>query len=247
VHGALQPLAYCVLESGNMALLRLASNSPRRRQLLSLTGIPFTVNAVEIDERPLQGEAAADYVLRLAQDKARAALESAPVGEILLTADTTVADGRRILGKPVDAADARDMLLSLRGRVHTVYTAIGLADSGTGKLVSERCATQVWMREYTDTEIEEYIASGDPFDKAGAYAIQNEAFHPVERIDGCYACVMGLPICHVVRALKGFGIQPASDVATACPEHLAMNIPCPVTRQIFAGQPGIDPFTGRQD
>jgi septum formation protein len=236
-----------MLESGNMALLKLASNSPRRRQLLSLTGIPFTVHPVDIDERFRPGEAPAEYVLRLAQSKAQAALENARPGEILLTADTTVADGQRILGKPGNAAEAREMLHSLRGREHAVYTAIGVADPGTGKLVSDLCTTQVWMRDTTDAEIEDYIASGDPFDKAGAYAIQNQAFHPVERIEGCYACVMGLPVCHVVRVLAGFGMLPTNDVAAACPEHLATNSPCPITRMILNNQPGQESFKRSQD
>ncbi|MBE0699896.1 MAG: septum formation protein Maf [Anaerolineaceae bacterium] len=230
-----------------MALLRLASNSPRRRQLLSLTGIPFTVHPVDIDECFHTGESPAEYVLRLARTKARAALETVQTGEILLAADTTVADGQRILGKPADAADARDMLRSLRGRDHAVYTAIGVADPGTGRLVSELCATQVWMRNTTDAEIEDYIASGDPFDKAGAYAIQNQAFHPVERIEGCYACVMGLPVCHVVRVLEGFGIRPTYDVAATCPEHLALNSPCPVTRIILGNRPGMEKIQSNQD
>ena len=222
-----------VLESGYMALLRLASNSPRRRQLLSLTGIPFTVHPVDIDERSLQGEAPPDYVLRLAQNKARAALEHAHPGEVILTADTTVADGARVLGKPSSPAEAREMLLSLRGRAHAVYTAIGVADPSTGRLLTDLCATTVWMREYSNAELEAYIASGDPFDKAGAYAIQNQAFHPVERIEGCYACVVGLPVCHVLRVLQGFGLQPTIAVAAACPEYLAINSPCLLTAKIL--------------
>lgn len=222
-----------MLESGLMAPLRLASNSPRRRQLLSLTGIPFTVHPVDIDERPLPGEAPSDYVLRLAQDKARAALGEARPGEIILTADTTVADGDRILGKPSDPAEAREMLLSLGGRAHAVFTAIGVSDSSTGRLLVDLCSTTVWMRAYTPVEIEDYIASGDPFDKAGAYAIQNQVFRPVERIEGCYACVMGLPVCHVLRALREFGLHSASDIANTCPQYLEIDSPCPLTSRIL--------------
>jgi MAF protein len=237
-----------------MALLRLASNSPRRRQLLSLTGIPFSVHPVDIDERSLPGEKPVDYVLRLAEEKARAALQDArsslqddPVSEIILTADTTVADGDQILGKPTGPADAREMLAGLRGRAHMVYTAIGIASSSSRRILTDLCATRVWMREYTDAEIDAYVASGDPFDKAGAYAIQHAEFHPVERIEGCYACVMGLPVCHVLRALGQFGLQPgdfASDesaagsisvgkIADACPEYLTLNSPCPAIESIL--------------
>ncbi len=222
-----------MLESGDMALLRLASNSPRRRQLLSLTGIPFSVHPVDIDERCLSGEAPSDYVLRLAKEKARAALRDTGSGAIVLTADTTVADGNQILGKPAGPDDARGILVSLRGRAHMVYTAIGIADATSREIVTDLCGTQVWMRDYTDAEIETYVASGDPFDKAGAYAIQHAAFHPVERIEGCYACVMGLPVCHVVRALGRFGLQPSGDIAADCPQFLTLNTPCPAIEAIL--------------
>lgn len=237
-----------MLESGGMTpKLVLASNSPRRRQLLALTGWSFSVRPVDIDESPLPGEPPAAYVLRLADSKARAAGALAGPGEIILTADTTVADGDRILGKPVNAAEARAMLRALRGRAHTVYTAIGvcLPASGTEapNITTDLCATQVWMRSYTDADVEAYIASGDPFDKAGGYAIQSETFRPVERIEGCYACVVGLPVCHVVRALAGAGMQPpAADVAAACARELTPGSPCPALEDIFraslSGEPG---------
>lgn len=224
--------------------ITLASNSPRRRQLLALTGWAFTVRAVEIDEQPLPGEPPRDYVLRLAQHKALASESLAGEKEIILTADTTVADGMRILGKPAGAEEAREMLLSLRGREHTVFTAIGvLGMPGTqhpasGRLLIDLCAARVWMRAYSDAEIEAYIASGDPFDKAGAYAIQNQAFHPVERIEGCYACIVGLPVCHVIRALEQFGLQPPAVVPAACPAQLEEDTPCQVYEEILRGQGG---------
>jgi MAF protein len=223
--------------------LILASNSPRRRHLLALTGWAFSVRPVDIDERPLPDEPPAEYVLRLAASKARAAGAQASPGDILLTADTTVADGPHILGKPEDASEARAMLRSLRGRAHMVYTAIGVFHAGaageTPSVRTDLCATRVWMRDYSDAEIEVYIASGDPFDKAGGYAIQNETFQPVERIEGCYACVVGLPVCHVVRALSPYGLQPAADVAAACAHELAPDSPCPVFEEIYrASQSG---------
>lgn len=219
--------------------LLLASNSPRRRELLALTGWTFTVRPVDINEDPLPGEDPAKYVLRLAESKARAAAHYAEPGQLILAADTTVVDGLLILGKPADAAEARQMLRSLRGRAHVVYTAIGVSDpsadhpDGSEHLVVDLCETRVWMRDYSDAEIEAYIASGDPFDKAGAYAIQNAAFHPVERIEGCYACVVGLPVCHVVKAVAAFGLTPSQDITQSCPKHLKMDTPCPVYEKIL--------------
>jgi septum formation protein len=222
-----------------MALeLLLASNSPRRRELLALTGWPFAVCPVDIDESPLPGEHPADYVSRLAREKATAAGQTAQAGQIILAADTTVADDRAILGKPGSAGEARAMLRSLRGREHTVYTAIGVLEAESGQLVTDLCQTAVKMRSYTDEEIEAYIASGDPFDKAGAYAIQHPGFHPVESIRGCYACVVGLPVCHVVRAARQFGLEPESDLSSACPDQLKMDTPCPVLESILRANGG---------
>ncbi len=243
-------------------MLILASNSPRRRQLLALTGWTFSVQPVDIDENPHPGELPPDYVLRLAETKALAAGKQALPGQVVLAADTTVADENRILGKPESAAEARDMLRSLRGRAHTVYTALGVlripGASGTPRgseasyrgttsipineelpsLITDVCATRVWMRSYTDEEIDAYIASGDPFDKAGAYAIQNTDFQPVERIEGCYACVVGLPVCYAVRMLARFGLTPPEAVTAACAAHLAMDTPCPVYEALLKIESG---------
>lgn len=230
-----------VIESERMTpTLVLASNSPRRKQLLAITGWTFGVRPVDVDESPFAGEAPDLYVLRLARMKAQAAALNE--GEVILTADTTVADGTKILGKPADADEARAMLRDLRGRRHTVYTAIGvrgsLADArADGDIVTDLCAAQVWMRDYSDAEIEAYIASGDPFDKAGAYAIQHADFHPAERVEGCYACVMGLPVCHVVRALEQYGLAPlpagSASLENTCPEQLAIDSPCPAFEEIL--------------
>jgi MAF protein len=217
--------------------LILASNSPRRRQLLALTGWAFTVRPVDIDERPLPGEHPADYVHRLAESKARTAAEQALPGEVILAADTTVADGRTILGKPSDAAEARQMLSSLAGRDHSVFTAIGISDAKSQHTLVDVCQTRVWMRGYSAEEIEAYIASGDPFDKAGAYAIQHPGFQPVERIEGCYACVVGLPLCRVVRAMTAFDLPPAEGVTAACTASLETHAPCPVYESILRISP----------
>lgn len=223
-------------------LLRLASNSPRRKQLLALTGIPFSVCPADIDESALPGELPAEYVLRLAINKAHTAALAvqqegqSSQGVLILAADTTVADGSRILGKPAGALEAEEMLLSLRGRDHFVYTAICVVDPVDGRQEAELSATRVWMRDYTNEEIASYIASGDPFDKAGAYAIQNADFHPVERIEGCFATVMGLPVCQVVRTLQAFGVRPSRSVSAACQEFLELGQPCLVYQQVLAGQ-----------
>jgi MAF protein len=227
------------------APLRLASGSPRRRELLDLIGLPFERTAVEIDETPQPGETAAAYTARLSQQKARAALTRAPTGPaLILAADTTVADGDEILGKPADADEARSMLRRLRGRSHQVYTAITLLDSATGRSVTDVAITDVPMRAYSDVEIEDYIASGDPFDKAGSYAIQHPQFRPVAELSGCYANVVGLPLCHLVRALRMFGVELAADVPLRCQQHHRYD--CDVTDQILAGDPSGPEETGAE-
>lgn len=206
--------------------------------MLALTGWTFNIRPVDIDETPLPGEPPQEYVLRLAERKALSAGQYAEVGQVVLAADTTVADGNQILGKPADAAEAREMLQSLRGRDHMVYTGIGLSTPETGELLTDLCATRVWMRNYSDEEIQAYIDSGDPFDKAGAYAIQNTAFHPVERIEGCYPCVVGLPVCRVTRGLALFGLTPPENIAADCMAHLELVTPCAVYNKLIFDETG---------
>ncbi len=171
--------------------LLLASTSPRRRALMGRLGWPCRFTSADLDESPLPGEPPAEYVRRLAHSKALAAAAQALPAEIVLAADTTVADGSQILGKPRHAAEARDMLLQLRGRTHQVLTAIAMLDPHRAVLEMDLCISSVPMRNYSDEEITAYIASGDPLDKAGAYAIQNGVFRPVAAFSGCYACVVG--------------------------------------------------------
>ncbi len=213
--------------------LLLASNSPRRRQLLALTGREFLTRPASIDETPLPGEDPGEYVLRLAQGKAAAAAQMGTHARWVLGADTTVALEGRILGKPADAEEAREMLDFLRGRAHTVFTALALCDAADGRLHSQLCASSVPMRNYTRAEIEAYVASGDPLDKAGAYAIQHAGFHPVEQFAGCFASVMGLPLCHLERTLRSLGDPSPADVPAACQADL--NYTCPVFRAILDG------------
>ncbi len=194
----------------------------------------FTVSVSNVDETQRPGEAPGDYVLRLAEDKARAAALHATPGEIVVAADTTVVDGDSLLGKPADAAEATAMLKQLRGRKHQVYTGIAMLESSSGRLLKDLCVTNVPMREYSDAEIARYVESGDPLDKAGAYAIQHEEFHPVARLSGCYASVMGLPLCHLLRLLEQLGLPLDPNVPAGCQKYL--NYPCPVSVAILRGE-----------
>ena len=190
----------------------LASSSPRRQQLLAELGIQFRVIKPEIDETQQPHEAPHAYVQRLSREKAEAVAGTLQDDVTILSADTVVilsadtigieADGA-ILGKPVDAHDARQMLQRLRERPHQVCTAFTLLQNG--QVTTYMDCTTVTMRPYTDAEIDDYIATGDPFDKAGSYAIQHEGFHPVADIEGSYTNVMGLPMELLREALTTLG------------------------------------------
>jgi septum formation protein len=178
--------------------LVLASASPRRRELLRLLNYPFETLSTNVDEAPEPGERARAMVERLSRAKAQAARRQRPAA-VILALDTDVELDGTILGKPIDAANARAMLEALRGRAHSVYSAFTLA-ADTG-LETRLVHTRVWMRQYSDAEIEAYVASGDPLDKAASYAVQHLSFRPVERVEGCFANVMGLPLCQLYHAL----------------------------------------------
>lgn len=215
-------------------VLTLASQSPRRRQMLAWTGLEHTVHPADLDESRLPEESPCEYVARLAAAKARVtALQTGSAG-LILAADTIVADGDTLLGKPANAQEAREMLLRLRGRTHQVYTALALLEADTQKLYEDRCVSQVNMRDYSTEEIETYIMSGDPMDKAGGYAIQNGSFHPVVNFQGCFASVMGLPLCHLVRTLKKIGVIPPLNVPQTCQAQLGYD--CPISTAILNGE-----------
>ena len=218
----------------NHPLLVLASNSPRRRELLALGGWMFHTQPANVDEGLLPGEAPDAYVLRLAVSKARTYAASAHKDLTILAADTAVVEGSTILGKPKDMAEAEEMLKTLRGHSHKVFTGIAVLRVADGLLVTDLCVTEVPMRFYRDDEIEAYIATGDPLDKAGAYAIQNAGFHPVESLHGCYASVMGLPLCHLTRSLGRLDISPKTDVAVECQSHL--EYACPIFPAVLRGE-----------
>jgi septum formation protein len=182
--------------SAGATRLVLASASPRRRELLARLGLEFEVRPADADETPLAGETPEAMVLRLALAKARAA---ARPGEAALGADTVVAVDGVLLGKPADDADARRMLAALSGRAHEVWTGVAVVEvpSGAGGRRRERaraCRTEVVFRSLSAAEIDAYVASGEPRDKAGAYAIQGGAAAFVARVEGDFTNVVGLPL-----------------------------------------------------
>lgn len=179
--------------------LILASASPRRAQLLRNAGIAFTAHATRIPERRKRSESPGKLAERLAREKAQA-LRTRKPGSIVLGADTIVVIRGQVLGKPRDRRDARRMLRLLSGRSHQVTTAVCLAGPGFEDTRSE--TTRVTMRQLSEKEIRDYVASGEPMDKAGAYAIQGIASRFVSRIEGCYFNVVGLPVPLVYRMLR---------------------------------------------
>jgi len=219
------------VESTTPSLI-LASASPRRRELLALAGLPFEVTPAAVDETPQAAEPPEACARRLAREKAQVAAGRA-VMALVVAADTIVVDNGRILGKPADAAEARATLRALRGKTHLVMTAISVIDTASGGSLADLACTDVPMREYSDEEIEAYIATGDPFDKAGGYAIQHRGFRPVEALAGCYANVVGLPLCHLARTLRRLAVPLPRDVPQACQAHL--DYACPVYRGILEG------------
>jgi MAF protein len=190
---------------------------------------------VGVDESPAPGEPAVAMARRLGLAKARAAASSRP-GSLSLGADTVVVDGEDLLGKPADAAEVARMLAQLRGKNHQVITGLALIDGETGTEIVDVCETRVPMRNYNDDEVAAYIASGEPMDKAGAYGIQDNGFRPVavERLDGCYANVMGLPLCHLARSLRALHRHWPEDVPAVCQAHTGYL--CRVHRRILRGE-----------
>jgi septum formation protein len=179
-------------------VLILASASPRRHELLSAAGIPHTVQPTNVPELRRRGEPATEFVRRLAEEKARAALR--PPDDVVLGADTLVCLDHEVLGKPASDDDAARMLRLLSGRDHWVHTGICLV-SGS-RIITDLSSTKVSFALLTEDEVQEYTRSGEPRDKAGAYAIQGRASKFVRSIEGCYHNVVGLPVSLVYRHLK---------------------------------------------
>ena len=225
--------------------LVLASTSPRRREFMTILGVPFTAvspdQAVEVDETPLSEELPAQLVQRLSQRKALVVAQNLSCFPslieytqthhlIIIAADTVVALDNHILGKPQTPDEASEMLTSLRQQAHDVYSGLTIiyqppptAPHAQQKIVTLHHRSQVWMRPYTDAEIEDYVATASPLDKAGAYGIQDEGFAPVARLDGCFASVMGLPLAELADELRKLGV-PLPPTPTFCSPHIG--IPC---------------------
>lgn len=220
----------------------MASASPRRRQFISELGFAHTTAAADIDESPRPGEQAEPLAARLALGKAMAVANSLPAAQgpaLVIGADTVVALDGQLLGKPADTDEATRMLVALRGRVHQVHSGLAVVyvdtktellceattdaspDSVKNSVFPEPSqvivnTSHVTMRPYSDAEIAAYIATGDPLDKAGAYAIQHRGFDPVAQLDGCPSGVMGLPVADLLMLLTRFGVAVDCPVASLC-------------------------------
>lgn len=234
---------------------------------MALGNWKVTVSVSDVDERSQTGESPGEYVLRLAASKAQAAIAKAGTGQFIVAADTAVVDGEILLGKPKDSAAAVQMLQQLRGHTHKVFTGLALVkvdEAGLegeprrmtsngnhpdrNQLLLDLCVTDVPMWDYSDDDIRSYVQTGDPLDKAGAYAIQHPHFHPVVLprrgeavsaagfvgMSGCYASVMGLPLCHLIRLFRKIGVDPDGGLPAKCQAHL--DYQCPVTSAILQGR-----------
>lgn len=212
----------------------LASQSPRRQELLRLVGFPYEVQIADADEDSITDPDPAVNVVETARLKAEKIIRQIkrpfPPHTILITADTTVALDNQMLGKPDSPDHARQMLVALRNRKHLVHTGLALLDFASGKEVTGVHSAIVTMRNFSDGEIETYIASGDPMDKAGAYAIQHPQFNPVAQLDGCYLGVMGLSVCHLLQLLKQFDVPLVADLTAVSTTH--QQYPCPLFNQL---------------
>ena len=188
-------------------MLHLASKSPRRRELLARLGLDFGVLEVDVPEQRAPGESPAGYVARVARDKAGAGLLRvvAVPGAVVLGSDTEVVLDDEVFGKPADAAEAEAMLRRLSGRTHRVLTAVSVVSAG--REARAMVATDVGFAALSDADIADYVASGEPMGRAGAYAIQGGAERFVARLEGSYSGVMGLPLHETATLLRGFGIH----------------------------------------
>lgn len=193
-------------------LVILASASPRRKAILEGLGIEFTVFTAPVDESPVEGEDPKEYCLRLAEEKARKAAGVLPKAlqfqdGLIIGADTIVVIEGTLLGKPSGPDEARRMLETLGGRTHTVITAFCVLEADTGKSVTRAVESRVTIKELSALEIKEYVSTGEPLDKAGAYAIQGTGGTLVERVEGSFTNVVGLPTKEMKEVLRDFGVK----------------------------------------
>ena len=194
----------------------LASSSPRRREILEKTGLKFMVDAAEINEDHGRRMKPAELAKTISLEKAKVVAARHPCS-IIIAADTFGVLGGRMLGKPRDENAARDMLGRMSGRRHRVVTGFTILDTETGKAVSKAVETKVYFRKLDSEEIEAYVKTGEPLDKAGAYAIQGMGALLVEKIEGDYYNVIGLPLSSLARELKRFGVKLPGGLSTASP------------------------------
>ena len=208
----------------------LASQSPRRRQLIRFLGVPVHTVAIEADEDAIMEPDPAQNVILTAELKTavvrKSRLSPDDSNMILITADTTVVLDGKMLNKPADEEEAEQMLRAMRDRTHEVHTGYVVTPLPGGQSIKGVHTAVVTMRHYSDGEMEAYIASGDPMDKAGAYAIQHPIFRPVARLEGCFLSVMGLPLCDLIGVLKKFDLP--LHVAWTAVKEAHQQYPCPI-------------------
>lgn len=209
----------------------LASASPRRQALIRLLRRPIHVQVADVDEESVTHPDPAVNVVETARLKAETVAAQLREPALIIAADTTVALGREMLNKPAGPAEARAMLRRLRGRTHQVHTGIALLDTAQERSATTVSTTEVTMRAYTDAEIAAYVASGDPLDKAGAYAIQHSGFRPVAALEGCFTGVVGLSLCRLLAALDQVGVDLSLPVARASHDYEA----CPLCLSLLDG------------
>jgi len=213
----------------------LASQSPRRQELLRLMIEHFIVQSSDLEEIRRPQEPAADFVVRMAKEKAVAAgealYERSDLDLMVLAADTTVVDQGEILGKPANSTQAKFMLERLQGKEHQVLSGIAVFIPKEGRVETDLAQSAVRIRDLNQQEIDSYIASGDPLDKAGAYAIQNSDFQLVPQFQGCFANVMGLPLCHLQKLLAKAGFSTSNDLPERC--QMTLDYSCPVYEEIL--------------
>jgi len=221
--------------------LLLASTSPRRQALIKLLGLPWEVRVAPVDESSVDHADPATNAIQTALLKASALVKQLKGEEsqqetgktIIVAADTIVTLDGCVLNKPASPEEARRMLMMLRGRVHQVHSGLAIILLPGEKSLTDVATINVPMRTYDDLEIESYVATGDPLDKAGAYAIQHPGFKPVSGLSDCYAAVVGLPLCHLARNLMHLGILPIADVPANCQDFHEYQ--CPVYSEILSG------------
>lgn len=185
----------------------LASSSPRRKQLLEQIGLEFDIITSDIEENIEKNENAGQLVERLALNKALDVAQRTQTRNLVIGADTVVCKEQEILGKPRDKQEAYEMLKALSGRTHKVMTGVAIVEAPNGKSLVMHEETSVKFRDLSDDEIKEYIATGEPMDKAGSYGVQGKGALFIEKIDGCYFNVVGLPLSKFCIMIKEFGID----------------------------------------